>query len=488
MFVLSVCQHDSLPHQPKSDQVDKLKLFKTMLERAITFLQVSKTSILPGYKDKLASYEKQIISFINTNRPRKPVSSLQQGQPPSSHMHSMQQSQSQITQVQSHENQMNPQLQSMNVQGSVTTMQQNNITNMQQNSMPALSGISTAQQSMMNLLQPSSNMDPWQGNSLNSLQQVAVGSLQQNPVSAPQQANMNALSSQNGVNVLQPNINTLQSNSGMLQRQHLKLQQEQQILQSQQFHQRQMLQLLLQLQQQQQLQAKQQIPGQMQTHQNQMAQLHQVNDVNDVKMRQGMSVKPGVFQQHASGGQRYAYAHQQMKAGSPFAMSSHQLLQASSPQVLQHSSPQVDQQNLLPSLTKTGTPLQSANSPFVVPSPSTPLAPSPMPGDGEKPMSGSSSLSNPGNVGQQQMTDIVAPAHSLAIGTPGISAFPLLAEFSGTDGTHGNALASVIGKSNITDQRLDRLIKAVSLMIFSVTVFALSLFLYIYISSLGGGE
>ncbi|KAL5542573.1 hypothetical protein UlMin_010283 [Ulmus minor] len=72
----------------------------------------------------------------------------------------------------------------------------------------------------------------------------------------------------------------------------------------------------------------------------------------------------------------------------------------------------------------------------------------------------SSSLSNAGNVGQQQMTGIVAPAQSLAIGTPGISASPLLTEFSGPDGTHGNALASLIGKSNITEQPLDRLIKA----------------------------
>ena len=67
-----------------------------MLERIKTFLQVSKNNILPNFKEKLGSYEKQILNFINTNRPRKPVSSLQQ---PESH----------ITQKQSQENQMNPQ-------------------------------------------------------------------------------------------------------------------------------------------------------------------------------------------------------------------------------------------------------------------------------------------------------------------------------------------------------------------------------------------
>jgi hypothetical protein len=77
---------------------------------------------LKAIKEKLESYEKQILNFIDTNRPRKPVSSLQQGQLPPPHVHSMQQPQSQITQMQSHENQMNPQLQSMNLQGSVASL------------------------------------------------------------------------------------------------------------------------------------------------------------------------------------------------------------------------------------------------------------------------------------------------------------------------------------------------------------------------------
>ncbi|XP_062092604.1 mediator of RNA polymerase II transcription subunit 15a-like isoform X2 [Humulus lupulus] len=456
-------QLDSLPQQPKSEQLDKLKLFKSTLERTIQFLQVPKVNIIPGYKEKLVHTEKQIISFINTNRPRKPVSQLQQGHA-SSHMHSMQQPQSQINQVQSHENQMNPQLQSKNVQSSVGPMQQNSMTSFQQNSMPALSAVSTTQQNVMNTLQSSSNVDSGQGNALNSLQQTSVTALQQ--------ANINALSSQNG-------INNLQSNSNMVQHQHMKQQQEQQM--KQQYQQRQMQQQILQQQKQQilqqqqqkqqqqqhqqqqqqqlQQQAKQQLPAQLQTPQNQMLH-HQINDVNDLKARQSMAVKSGVFQQHLPAGQRAAYTHQQLKSSSPFAISSNQLLQASSP--LQHSSPQVDQQNLLPSLTKAGTPLQSASSPFVVPSPSTPLAPSPMPGDSDKPLLGVSSLANAGNVGQQ--TSVVAPSQSLAIGTPGISASPLLAEFIGPDGTQGNTSISVFGKSSITEQPLDRLMKAVKSM------------------------
>ena len=188
-----------------------------------------------------------------------------------------------------------------------------------------------------------------------------------------------------------------------------------------------------------------------------MPQLNQINDVNDLKMRQGLGVKPGVFQQHISGGRS---AYQQLKPGASFPISSPQLLQAASPQIPQHSSPQVDQQNLFSSLTKAGTPLQSANSPFVAPSPSTPMAPSPMPGDSEKSVSGVSSLSNAGNIGYQQKSDGAAP--SLAIGTSGISASPLLAEFTAPDGTHGNATLNVSGKSSITEQPLERLIKVVS--------------------------
>ncbi|XP_065865649.1 mediator of RNA polymerase II transcription subunit 15a-like isoform X2 [Euphorbia lathyris] len=445
--------HDSLPQPPKLDQLEKLKMFKTMLERMISFLQVSKSNIFPSFKEKLCYYEKQIINFIKSNKPRKSIPPMQQGQ---LGQPQMQQPQSQVSQVQSNENQMNPQIQSMNMQGSVPNMQQNNMAVMQQTSLSSLSGVSTSQQTLINSLQPTSSLDSGQG------------TLQQNSVSAPQQGNVTDFSSQSGVNMLQPNI-PLQSNPNMLQHQHLKQQQEQ-MLHSQQFKHRQMQhqflkqQMLQQQQQQFNQQAKQHLPAQMQAHQ--MQQGYQMNDINELKLRQGMGVKPGVFQQHISGGQRTPYTHQQMKSAASFPISSPQLLQAASPQLSQNSSPQIDQQNLLSSLTKAGTPLQSANSPFIVPSPSTPLAPSPMPGDSEKPVSGLSSLSNAGNIGQQQATVAQPPAPSLAIGTPGISASPLLAEFTVSDsGGHSNGMGTIAsGKSSVTQQPLERLIKAVKSM------------------------
>ncbi|XP_031373156.1 uncharacterized protein LOC116188132 [Punica granatum] len=78
-------QHDSLPQHPRSEQLEKLILFKVMLERLIAMLQVPKSEIYPGLKEKLPSYEKQIVQFLNTNRPRR-----QQGQLPPHHMPSVQ--------------------------------------------------------------------------------------------------------------------------------------------------------------------------------------------------------------------------------------------------------------------------------------------------------------------------------------------------------------------------------------------------------------
>ncbi|KAL3745263.1 hypothetical protein ACJRO7_014384 [Eucalyptus globulus] len=46
-------QHESLPLQPKSDQLDKLKIFKLMLERVIAILHVNKADIVPSFKEKL---------------------------------------------------------------------------------------------------------------------------------------------------------------------------------------------------------------------------------------------------------------------------------------------------------------------------------------------------------------------------------------------------------------------------------------------------
>ncbi|KAL7120166.1 hypothetical protein ACP275_02G106900 [Erythranthe tilingii] len=474
-------QHDALPQQPKNEQLEKLKFLKSLLERLIQFLQTNKNEIQLHHKEKMGGVEKQIVNILNSNRPRKPVSSMQQGQLSQPHIHAMQQSQQpqpQISQMHMNEGQMNSQLQQMNVQGSLVTSQQNNMTNMQHNSLSSVSNVSNSRQNMMDTLQPSSNIDPGQGNSLNQMQQVAMSSLQQNPVSGPQQMNINPISSQSGLTTLQSNLNPLQANSNILQPQQIK--QEQQMFSSQQLKQEQQMfsnqQLKQQYQQrqiqQQYMQRQQLIQQQQQTAQQQsaqlpsqqMIQLNQMNDANDMKMRHQMGAKPGVLQPHNSSGQRQSYHHQQMKSGAPFSISSQQVHQAASPQLGHHHSPQIDQQSLLASHSKAGTPLQSANSPFIVPSPSTSMAPSPLPSDSEKMNSGVTSLSNVGNSMHHPTTAASVPNQSLAIGTPGISASPLLAEFTSPDGPHGVASTIVSGNSNVVEQPLERLIKVVKSM------------------------
>lgn len=65
-----------------------------------------------------------------------------------------------------------------------------------------------------------------------------------------------------------------------------------------------------------------------------------------------------------------------------------------------------------------------------------------------------------GSLRDESNCKLLEPAQSLAIGTPGISASPLLAEFNSQDGAQGNALAPPSGKSTIIEQPIDRLIKA----------------------------
>ncbi|PRQ35052.1 putative coactivator CBP, KIX domain-containing protein [Rosa chinensis] len=84
-------EYESVPPQSNPDKLEKLKVFRTMLEHLITVLQVSKSNISPGLKEKLGLYEKQIINFINTNRPRKTVSSLHLPPPDMHNAHLLQQ-------------------------------------------------------------------------------------------------------------------------------------------------------------------------------------------------------------------------------------------------------------------------------------------------------------------------------------------------------------------------------------------------------------
>nr|TKR89908.1 hypothetical protein D5086_0000238670 [Populus alba] len=164
-------------------------------------------------------------------------------------------------------------------------------------------------------------------------------------------------------------------------------------------------------------QAKQQLPAQMQTHQ--------------IPQRQQMNDAPS-----------YPISSPQLPQLLPLNYNIHLL--------------RFDQQNLPSSVTKTGTPLQSANDRLlVVPSPSL-FSSILLCQRSEKPVSGISSLLSTGKYCYtNHLCQAPAPI-PLQLGTPGISASPLLAEFTSPDGAHGSALDNCFsGKStNVTSNHL----------------------------------
>ncbi|KAM0923352.1 hypothetical protein ACQ4PT_005643 [Festuca glaucescens] len=66
------------PPQP-SEQNERMKSFKIMLERILQILEISKSNIQPALRDKVPQYEKQIISILNSQR-REPVQAQVQQQ------------------------------------------------------------------------------------------------------------------------------------------------------------------------------------------------------------------------------------------------------------------------------------------------------------------------------------------------------------------------------------------------------------------------
>ncbi|PIA57825.1 hypothetical protein AQUCO_00500026v1 [Aquilegia coerulea] len=78
--------HQKLCHKLQKEETDaqkpegtgKLSMMKLYMERIIAYLQVSKSNIPITHRDKLSSYEKQILGFISSIKVEKPVSTPQQ--------------------------------------------------------------------------------------------------------------------------------------------------------------------------------------------------------------------------------------------------------------------------------------------------------------------------------------------------------------------------------------------------------------------------
>ncbi|KAI3851556.1 hypothetical protein MKW92_040657 [Papaver armeniacum] len=86
-------RYDSLPQPPKSEGIELLKNFKIVVDRMMRFLNLPKSNVIP--KDKLDSYEKQILNILTLHPPRTPGPLQQQIQPTGGHPLSIQQQQRQ---------------------------------------------------------------------------------------------------------------------------------------------------------------------------------------------------------------------------------------------------------------------------------------------------------------------------------------------------------------------------------------------------------
>ncbi|KAK3143115.1 hypothetical protein QOZ80_4BG0358580 [Eleusine coracana subsp. coracana] len=66
-----------MPSQKLTDQYEKMKNFKLMLERTLQFLQIDKGCVQLALKDKIPAYERQIVHILNSQK-RKPVQAFEQ--------------------------------------------------------------------------------------------------------------------------------------------------------------------------------------------------------------------------------------------------------------------------------------------------------------------------------------------------------------------------------------------------------------------------
>lgn len=456
----SFLQHGSFPQQPKTSQIEKLML---LLNQIIAILNVPKSKIIPAHGEQLDTLEKK-INFVLHSTGKKSVSSPQQGKlyPDVQSVQQLPQPQTQTSQVPRLEVQKIPQLQSTVSQSTLTAIQQNNLTSLQHDSKSPLSEPAVLQQNMMHSIDHLTISG--KENSVKVMQQVAKGSLR-SPASIPQQANFNTLLSRSHTNVSQSSVTPLELSSDTLQNMHLKQTRDHLDVPTQkpkQEFQKHKMQHQLVHQNHQILQRQQAAKPQAEEKQQ-----NQLNNVNDLKMGLGMSVKEshhlknavnervkrgtGVksepILQHRSGGPPSVYNSQHSNSGASFPISSPKV--SCSP-LAQHSS-RIGLQNLPAPLTEAGSHFHTANSTSAIPSSS--LIQSSMPGSCEKLTSDTLSLANAENTGHC--------GHGSQ--GPGMSASPFLEESSALDGIDCKMSTIISDESSVAEQPLQRLVNVVSL-------------------------
>ncbi|XP_010552438.1 PREDICTED: mediator of RNA polymerase II transcription subunit 15a-like isoform X2 [Tarenaya hassleriana] len=235
-FAIKLQQIGSLPQQQIPDsQTEKVRIFKTMLERVIEFITVPRSGVSEMHRDRFSYCEKQIVNLIKNPRPRNPMLQLQQQQP-----------------------------------GQLLDSQMHPIHEAATKSMSPLPGHSPSNPSTLNFPPVGIDVESGRDNMTGSPQNVALASFQQNLPGTSR--------------LLHSNLSTMvQSRSSVLEQ----LQQQQKhIVQNQQ--QKQLI--------QQQAMQRQRIIQQQQ-QQLQMPSPHQANGTEDPRMRRGMNnIQAGLLQ------------------------------------------------------------------------------------------------------------------------------------------------------------------------------------------------
>uniref|UniRef100_A0A0A9FEQ7 Protein kinase domain-containing protein n=1 Tax=Arundo donax TaxID=35708 RepID=A0A0A9FEQ7_ARUDO len=182
-----------MPCQKPTDNYEKMKYFKIMLERLLHFLQINKANIEHALRKKLPFYERQIIAILNSQR-RKPVQTQGQqqflqsaGQAPSSNISQQQQSSKGLQEQDIHTNLM-PQA---SFPGMITDVQSHSAAGVQHVPAPKSRdfGVPTEQRNVADSPQAGSNMEAAQGSNCNSAQHNSMsGPLQQVATNAQHQS------------------------------------------------------------------------------------------------------------------------------------------------------------------------------------------------------------------------------------------------------------------------------------------------------------
>ena len=202
-----------------SEQYERMKSFKKMLDRILQLLQISKSTIQASMRDKVPRYEKQIISILSSQR-RKPVQPQAQhrfqppaGQAPNSNI--LQQCQPPQS-LQQHD--------SPNPQASLPSMgtrfQSSSTAGIQHVPAPPTANFSVPahRNGATRQRQAGPYSDAAQGSNFNSWQYGSMGGALQPGNTWPMQGTMNAqpqtgMLSHNSMSTMQPNANSVQENA-----------------------------------------------------------------------------------------------------------------------------------------------------------------------------------------------------------------------------------------------------------------------------------